>query len=97
MGLERGIRVPHDLRARQIMALDMVGVKLHEAGNEKIAALILAARGPAADLRDPSVAQDQMAVDHRVLENDAGVGENGFLQHVSLSERLARRDGSIEW
>ena len=59
------------------MTFDVIGVELHEAGYQEVAAEILAADGGSRrDIGDAAAAQGEAAVDHLVAQDDAGVAEN---------------------
>ena len=65
------------------MAFEMVGVQLDEAGDEVVALDIFAGcRVSVRKCRRSSVADEKLARDDLVFEDDAGVGENGFFDHV---------------
>ena len=75
------------------MALDMVGVQFDEAGDEDVAAHVLAGGGAFVEAGDHAVAQHHMAVDHRLRRDDAGIGEDGLVGHVRLLPKGGGTDG----
>ncbi len=72
MGLQRRHHVPADLGPRQVVALDMVGVEFDEAGDQQVAAEVLAdVRGSWRDVGDAAVADREAAVDDLIGQHDA--------------------------
>ena len=63
-----------------------------ETRDEDVALHVLAACRAFADLRDPAVANDQMAADHFVQKDDAGVRENRFGGHWRLFRAVRTGD-----
>ena len=59
------------------MALDMVGVEFHEAGDQQVAVEVFAeARRALGDARDATVANLEAAADNFVREHDERVAED---------------------
>ena len=83
MRLDRRRLVPANARARRIMRFQMIGMQLDQAGDQIVALEILADVGTAfGNVGNPAVADQYRTVKNLVLENDAGVGEDGFFGHV---------------
>ncbi len=59
------------------MPFDVIGVEFHEAGDQQVAAEVLAeGRGTVGNARDATVANLEAAVDHLVRQHDEGVAED---------------------
>ena len=96
MRLDGGDGVPAHAGARRVMAFEMIGVEFDQAGDQVVAAEILA--GPASagvDVGDAAVDDAHRAFDDPVGKDDAGIGEDGFGGHVrrSFVQGFGRADG----
>ena len=86
MRKHRGERVPAHLRARRVVALEMVGVQFDQAGDQEVAAHVLAgARRRRRDVGDQAVADRQRAVDDLVGQHDARIVQDQFGRHFRQS------------
>ena len=88
MGDDRRAVGPVDLGARLHVALKVVGVQLDQPGGE-VAALAIdrsfGQGGAFRDIGDHPVTQHHAAGDHRIGQDDFGIGENGFFCHVNVT------------
>ena len=86
MSLDRRRQAPAHAGTRRIVGFEVVGVEFDEAGQQEVAFHVLAGGGGAfGNFGNQAIAQYQGAVEDPVLENDAGIGKNGFAGHVRRS------------
>ena len=86
MGLNGRDLVPAHAGARRIMAFEVIGVKLDQAGDQIVALHVVAMAGRVfRDVGDFAIAHHERAMHDLVLKHDPRIGENGFGAHSSVS------------